>query len=258
MIRKSQLTKFSLAEIFQSLAQTYQTGLLTISTQTNEAQQSPKYYIWLLRGCIVAVNNRLDGQGLISKIEQRNWLKPEIIKHLVEQCPANTPLGIFLRTENVLTAQQLKLLFYAQVLQPVCGLFKLKNAQFEFNALATLPQTEMTGLSLSAARAALLGLRALRDWDGLSAKLPNPNSVVKRVISGKPNFKLDALESKVWELANGELCLAAIAEELSLTIQRVQQIAFRLVRAGLVEAVSPNDVSFLKAGRQQVLVTAMR
>lgn len=255
MIRKTQLSQVSLAEFFHILAQTSQTGLLTIYTQTNDrAQPLQKYYIWLLRGCIVAVANRLDGQGLISKIEQRNWLEDQTLKHLVEQCPPNRSLGMFMRGENALSSQQLKLLFYAQVVQPVCGLFKLKNGYFEFDSRASLPQIEMTGLSLSVARATLMSLRALRDWDALSNKLPKPSSVLKRMVSGKFNFTLDILERKVWELANGKRSLEAIAEELSIALDKGQQIAFCLITIGLVEEVSPNHTTFLKAGLKRELV----
>ena len=239
MLIKRQLTEVSLAEIFHVLSQKSQTGLLTIDTHTpNNSPRLQKYYIGLNQGCIVAVNNHLNGHGLLSKIEQRKWLSNENFKLLVDCYSGKMPLGMFLKAEKALNAQQLKLLFYAQVVQPVCGLFKLKDGQLEFDSQVTLPLVEMTGLSLSAARATLFGLRVLRDWDSLSAKLPNSRSTLHRVILDKPNFQLDLFERQVWELATGERSLEVIAEELSLITAKVQQIAFRLIMAGLAEEVS--------------------
>lgn len=245
MIIKGELSQVSLAEIFHFLAFNYKTGLLTIHTPRDENDQRPEhYYIWLERGCIVALDTNADGQGLISKIQQRNWLSHQTITSLVSRCPANAPLGMFMRAENALTSEQLKVLFYAQVIHPVCVLFKLKEGKADFAPMASLPQTVMTGLSLSAARATLMGLRVLRDWGSLSDKLPAPSSALKRTNLGKPNFKLDILEREVWGLTEGKISLEAIAENLSLTTAKVQQIAFRLMMAGLVVEVTPMSSNF--------------
>lgn len=245
MIIRGKLSQVSLAEIFHFLAFNYKTGLLTIHTPRDENEQrGESYYIWLERGCIVAVDTNADGQGLISKIEQRNWLSHQTITELVSCCPENAPLGMFMRAEDALTSEQLKVLFYAQVIHPVCGLFKLKEGKADFDPMATLPQTGMTGLNLSAARATLMGLRVLRDWGSLSDKLPATISALNRTNLGKPNFKLDILEREVWELAEGKISLEAIAENLSLTTGKVQQIAFRLMMAGLVIEVTPMSSNF--------------
>lgn len=245
MIIKGELSEVSLAEIFHFLAFNYKTGLLTIHTPGDENEQrGESYYIWLERGCILALDTNADGQGLISKIEQRNWLSHQTITELVSRCPENAPLGMFMRAEDALTSEQLKVLFYAQVIHPVCGLFKLKEGKADFDPMATLPQTGMTGLNLSAARATLMGLRVLRDWGSLSDKLPATISALNRTNLGKPNFKLDILEREVWELAEGKISLEAIAENLSLTTGKVQQIAFRLMMAGLVVEVTPLSSNF--------------
>jgi hypothetical protein len=114
---------------------------------------------------------------------------------------------------------------------------ELKDAQFEFDAKATLPLAEMTGLSLPATEATLMGLRTLRDWTVLAEKLPEPTAALLSTIAGKPQLRLDSLEWQVWEFANGTVSLRQIAKQLGLPIEKIQQVGFRLIVTNLVEEV---------------------
>jgi hypothetical protein len=189
------------------------------------------------QGRIVAVTNRLDHQCLLAMICQRGWISPEVLREQVNRCPANIPIGLYLKTQGFLQPEQLRLLFHAQVLQQVCALFRLRDARFKFDSKATLPTTEMTGLSLSATEATLMGLRVLRDWRSLVDKLPEPTSALSRVVLGKRHLRLDSLEGQVWQMANGSLPLNAIASQLKQSVETIQQTAFRLISVGLVAEV---------------------
>ena len=116
-----------------------------------------------------------------------------------------------------------------------------------FDAQASLMYAEMTGISLTAQEVSLLGLRMLRDWSNLTFKLPAPESSLQKVLSTPPKLRLDTQESKVWNLADGELSITAIADRLGLSIEKIQQIAFRLCATGLLREVttlySPTDRS---------------
>lgn len=234
------LAEFSLPEIFHFVHQGRKTGLLTIHTEPDShAQQEESHYIWLHQGQIMAVADRLDGQGLLSMISQRRWLglsRQEVLD-FARHCPVDTPIGLCFSLQGALRPDQLRLLFYAQVTRQVCALFKVKNGQFDFDTQAALPKTEMTGLSLSAAEAALLGLRVLRDWESLTDKLPKPTSLLSKVVLGNSNLRLDAQERQVWEHGDGKTALATIAEQLELSTDLVQQIAFRLIAVGLAQEI---------------------
>jgi hypothetical protein len=158
-----------------------------------------------------------------------------------------------LKTQGFLQPEQLRLLFHAQVLRQVCGLFRLKDAQFKFDSKATLPTTEMTGLSLSATEATLMGLRVLRDWAALMDKLPEPTSALSRAVIGKRHLRLDSLEGRVWQLANGSIPLNAIASELNQSVETIQQTAFRLINVGLVAEVPIITPSRSKYLEEEVL-----
>jgi hypothetical protein len=93
----------------------------------------------------------------------------------------------------------------------------------------------MTGLSMSATEVILIGLRALRDWNALAEKLPDPTSGLSGLSAKQPKLQLNAQEWQVWEFANGEVPLAKIANQLNLTVEIVLQIAFRLIVIGLAE-----------------------
>jgi hypothetical protein len=233
------IADFSLPEIFQLIEKGRKTGLLTLrALEGSKVSKSGVHYIWVRQGRIVAAANRLDHQGLVSLIDQRQWVSDRVFDKVVHWCcPFNEPLGLYLKNQGVLQAEQLKRLFQVQVLQQVCALFQLKDAQFKFDQNVQLPAREMTGLSIPATKATLMGLRVLRNWDALADKLPEPNSGLASVIAGQPQYKLDALEWQVWEYTKGTVSLEAIAKQLRLPVEKVQQVAFRLITVSLAEEV---------------------
>ena len=232
------LAEFSLPEIFQFLEQGHKTGSLTIRTlPTAQSQEVQAYYIWLHQGRIVAAADRLDEKGLVSMIAKRGWASDRVALRISQICPINTPMGLCLKAQGLLQAEQLKLLFRTQVVGLVSTLFELRDGQFEFDAKATLPLAEMTGLSLPATESTLMGLRTLRDWRVLAEKLPDPSAALISMITGKPQLRLDTLESQVWEFANGTVSLRQIAKQLGLPVEKLQQVGFRLIVTNLVEEI---------------------
>lgn len=232
------LTDFSLPEIFQFVERGKKTGLVTLRSLPDDETTSPQvYYIWVYQGRIVAAANQLENRGLVSLINQRQWVSDRVIVKLAQLCPTTKPLGLYLKNHGVLQAEQLKRLFQIQVLQQVCALFKLKDGQFRFDTNAPLPTPEMTGLSVPATEATLMGLRVLRSWDALADKLPDPNSGLASVVVGQLHYRLDTLEWQVWEYTKGSVSLKAISRQLRIPVEKVQQVAFRLITIGLAEEV---------------------
>lgn len=232
------LSDFSLPEIFQFVEKGQKTGLLTIQVLPNAKIKPDRYYIWVRQGRIVAAANRLDHQGLVSLLDGRKWISDLVFDKVVHWCcPIDQPLGLYLKNQGVLQSAQLKRLFQVQVLQQVCALFQLKDAEFKFQQNVQIPSREMTGLSVKATEATLVGLRVLRNWQALATKLPDPESGLVCLIAGKPNYHLDSLEWQVWEYTQGTMSLQAIADQLILPIEKVKQVAFRLITVGLAEEV---------------------
>ncbi len=230
---------FSLPELLQFLEQGQKTGLLYIKFHLEEDKNSETqtYYIWLHQGRVVAAADRLDNKGLTLMIAQRGWISERVISRVVQISPnsLNTPLGLCLKTQGLLQPEQLKQLFNSQLLRQICPLFEIKNAAFKFNATLTLPSAEMTGLSMSGTEVILMGLRSLRNWSALADKLPDPTSSLSSLIAQKPQLRLDAQEWQVWEFVNGHISLKNIANHMRVSVETVQQIAFRLIVIGLVE-----------------------
>lgn len=232
------LAEFSLPEVLQFLEQGHKTGLLTIRTlPTALTQEMQSHYIWLHQGRIMAAADRLDDERLVSMIAQRGWVSDHLASKISQSCPSNTPMGLWLKSQGMLQAEQLKLLFRTQVVGQVSALFELQNGNFELDSTATSPLAEMTGLSLPATEVTLMGLRTLRDWTALKGKLPDPTSALSSVIDGQPQLRLESVEWQVWEFANGSVSLRAIADQLGLPVEKVQQIAFRLIVVNLAEEV---------------------
>lgn len=230
------LSEFSLAEVFRLLEQGRKSGLLTLRTTSDTVSQKiQNFYIWFQQGQIVAAANRLDSKGLVTMIHQRQWLGESSMELLKQAFQSEQPLGLQLKCLGVLQAEQLKLLFYAQVMRQMCALFQFQDGWFNFVAKTSLPHSEMTGLTASPTEVTLEGLRVLRDWRALVDQLPEATSAISSTIVGKPNLRINQLEWQVWEFANGTEPLTVIAEQLQLPIEKVQQIAFRLIVVGLIE-----------------------
>lgn len=248
------LADFSLPELFQLLEQGNKTGLLTICT-LNDKTSVDRYnhHIWFSQGQIVAAGNSLDHQGLMRLIAQRGWMGDRAVYRLAQSCQVNTPLGLCLKNQGVIAAEQLKLLFYTQVMRQVCALFALPDGWFQFDPKAPLPVAEMTGLIATATDVTLAGLRALKDWAALDEKLPAPSSALVSVVEGKPNLRLNPNEWQVWEFTNGTMALRDVAQHLNLPVAKAQQIAFRLIVTGLAEemplidAPTPSTFDLLEA-----------
>ena len=237
MAIKGLLSEYSLAEIFKLLEQGSKTGqlLLSPSGDINGNPSDTRYYIWFRQGRIVGAADRNDYLGLSTLIAQRNWLSKPIINTMVASCPTDLPLGLCLKSKNLLQPEQLKILFYVQVMQQVCNLFRLADAKFEFEAYHSLPMSEMTGLSSPGSELTLAGLRALKDWSMLAEKLPDPNSALINIIKEEPSLNLNQVEAKVWQYCNRQTPISTIAQQLQLPIAQVQQVAFRLIAVNLAE-----------------------
>jgi hypothetical protein len=234
-------TDFTLPELLQFLDQGKKTGVLQIQFSSEQAGNKTKqvYYIWLNQGRVIAAADRLDQKGLTLMITQRGWISERVISRVtqISSSAINTPLGLFLKSQGMLQAEQLKLLFNTQVLRPICALFQIKDGLFTFNQIKQLPLplAEMTGLSMSATEVILMGLRALRDWKALAEKLPDRTSGLTSLVAKQPQMQLNAQEWQVWEFVNGNVSLDNIAHHLRIPVETVQQIAFRLIVVGLVE-----------------------
>ncbi|MEB3181331.1 MAG: DUF4388 domain-containing protein [Nostocaceae cyanobacterium] len=239
MSLSSSFRDFSLAELFQLIDQGRKSGCLTVctlpDTQATEAK-SYYYYIWFRQGRVIAAANRLDGHGLVTKILERHWLSQPILIKLCSQIPTETPLGLHLKTQGALNSEQLNLLFAGQ-LQQVRNLFEIQKGVFKLDCRATLPWSEMTGLSVGTIEVALMALRAMKNWQVLADALPGESSALKKMQNPKLQVRLNAFEWQVWELAKGNIPLKAIADQVNQSTAKVQQAAFRLILAGLAEEV---------------------
>ncbi len=236
------LSEHSLAKIFQFIQRGFRTGLLSLTAANNTMEVSvAPYYVWFQSGRIMAVARDLEHTGLLGMIKKRKLMSPADI--FTEHCQLNSleqPLGLYLHENNALDTEELRLLFQAQIIQPICTLFKTDQGEFHFDEKTPLVWSEMTGMSIAAAEAILLGLRVLRNWNPFTDQLPATNKGLKKLRSDLPAFKLDTQEMQVWELANGYTSIAKISEEIYLPILTVQQIGLRLMMTDLVKEVVPD------------------
>ncbi len=231
------LSEYSLAEVFQEIQRDRLTGLLTIQPEQDSVQvASQNYYLWFHGGQVVAMARNLERTSLLLMLEQRRWITTTAIQEILQHNgKLEQSLGDHLKAQGILTTEQLQVIFHAQVLQPVCSLFKLQTAHFAFDPKKRPAKAEMTGLNVSASEAGLVGLRVLRDWSPLANKLPNPDSGLTKLTNVLPPYKLEMQELQVLELADSKRSVAKIAVKLETDLDTVRQIAFRLKMVSLVQ-----------------------
>jgi Domain of unknown function (DUF4388) len=239
------LSEYSLAEIFHFVQDGNKTGVLSIEPDLGTSQFiKDTHYVSFQNGRIMSVENGsgLGNRGLLKMMEQRKWISTEQFSLLETQVSLLTqPLGTYLKSRSTVGTEQLSLLFNSQVIATACKLFEIHNGKFKFDPQAHLNYAEMTGLSLEAQEVALLGLRMLKNWSGLTAKLPMPEFALQRFATD-PKLRLDNQELQVWKLSLGTIPIAQIAKQLGLEIEKVQQIGFRLISIGLMQEVTVEPV----------------
>ncbi len=231
------LSIFSLPEVLQFLQEGNKTGLLTVRSLPDSTTEFRRYFIWLNQGRIIAAADRTDYRGLFNLITTRKWITEEVLKRSIQDCPLNMPLGIHLKSQSLLSGEQMKLLFSVQIIRQICALFELIDGSFHFTSNIQMPYLEMTGINIPATEVTLPGLRNLSNWSALESKLPQPTSGILGMVEGEFPIRLNAQEAKVWAFNNGMTPIADIAKQLDSPIQVVQQTAFCLTVAGLAEEV---------------------
>lgn len=231
------LSAYSLAEIFNFVHEGSRTGMLEIAPDSKSAV-SHADYLWFEGGRIIAATTGLGGTDLFTKIERRKLVPPaqlDLLKHQLHQLPQ--ALGLYLKSRGLLDADQLKLLYNSQTIATVCTLFEFQDREFSFAPDKLPANAELTGISLPAREVGILGLRVLKNWSGLAAKLPAPEYTVQRWSAQQPDFRLDRHELQLWKLADGESTLAQLAQQMGQPIDIVCQSAFRLISFRLLQEI---------------------
>jgi hypothetical protein len=239
MTTNGNLRDFSLPELLQFLDSGKKTGLLHLQYlyKTQETTQQKYYYIWLNKGRVIAASERSDQQGLMLMITKRAWISKSKITNVTKTsaCFIKEPMGLCLKSQGLLQAEQLKLLFNSQVLRPISTLIQVTDVVFKFEQTPFLPLGEMTGLSMSGTEVILTCLRSLKNWNALKDKLPDANSGLSRVANKQLQVLLNHQELQVCKYIDSQLSLTDIASQIQTRVETVQQIAFRLIMIGLVE-----------------------
>ena len=238
------LESLSLADLFRLIEFERKSGRLTIHVSLEDTKTSLKkiYYIWFEDGYLVAVSDRLNHKGLINIIEARSWLSPLVTNQLRTLCPVKVPLGTYLQKSQLLTIEQINLIFQIQLHQ-VYQLFELTSGSFRFDEMSelkdrimTIPWLEMTGNRLQATEVSMYGLRLIKKWDVFADKLPAPYLIFKRALP-QCQFKLMPLERQLWEHIDSLNSLSTIAKQINKPINAIQIAAFRLLAVGLIEEI---------------------
>lgn len=238
MSLRGSLKDFSLPELFRLIDLGHKSGKLIVQTSSEPTTSKDIvdcHYIWFRQGQIVAVMNRLDQQDLMTLIENKGWLSRRVTERLRKACPQETPFGSYLRSREILTTEQVSILFREQI-DRIRNLFELPPSSFEMDWQALLPWHEMTGLGVKPLKVALITMRTMQNWHNLVDLLPKATSALQP-LKEQPDIQLEPLEWHLWEFADGVTPLAALVLQLNQSLVQIQRAAFRLIVAGLVEEI---------------------
>jgi hypothetical protein len=251
MLLYGYLSEYSLAEIFNLIQEGNKTGILSIEPAADSTEPAPNiesatlerscYYVSFKGGRVMSIFYGLEyeNQDLLTMIAERQWISIAQLPEYQQQLNGiSIPWGLHLKFLDVISAERLRLLFDLQVIANIAKIFEIVTGKFRFDPNAHLNYPEMTGLSLAASEAVLLGLRELKNWSVLTAKLPEPEAGLQRVSAQLSGAILSDKERLVWQLAQGNLSIREISTQLNLDIETVRQIGFRLSAIGLMSEVT--------------------
>ena len=261
------LESFSFPELLRLIDLGSKSGRLIL--QVRSAPSKPElvglYHIWFQEGRMVTIINRSHHQSLITQIENRGWLSHCLIQKLEHLCSPEIPLGSYLEQEQLLTEQQLNSLFQTQTAQvyqlfevPVgCFLFHEISSQSNAEKKRRIPWLEMTGKSTRAIEISLNALRLQQNWDIFAEQLPESSYALTRLVE-QPYFQLIPLERQLWELANGQISLKAIAGKINQPLLNIQKAAFSLIMAGILDEMpivySPSPTNYQRVRSSSSLI----
>ncbi|MEN9234658.1 MAG: DUF4388 domain-containing protein [Gloeomargarita sp. GMQP_bins_120] len=224
MAIQGQLAEFPLADLLRLLGEEKTTGLLQVA----------HWHIGFCHGQIVGAS--LPAWNWHQAMALQGWFRPETLEHLrhwYSRQGITQPFGRWLVEQGLLKAPQQRWLFCQQVIRPICRLLALPDAPFHFQPQVQLSPLALTGLQAQPLEVVLAGLRALKDWQHLLDKLPEPSSGLLST-GGQPRYHLNRQEWRLWEYSNGQMSLADIAQKWQVPVLAVQKLAFRLLVVGLV------------------------
>lgn len=155
------LSEFPLPELLQLLDRRHVTGCLSLDFFSNHYPElhPQNYAIWLEQGHITGLHRGSTTQDIYSYAVLKEWISPFVARKMKERSPQNLAAGLYLESQGVLNYEQLRSLFFDEVVYRVESLCKLSKATFDFHTTVTLPMHQMTGLRVAASKIAMQGFQ---------------------------------------------------------------------------------------------------
>ncbi|NEQ96175.1 MAG: DUF4388 domain-containing protein [Cyanothece sp. SIO2G6] len=146
-------TEFPLPELLQMLDQRQVTGCLSLSISSPYyAELLPQCYdIWLSQGHVVALQHQPHDPDIYTLAIAKKWISGYVSRKLRKLSPKTIAAGLYLESQGVLNFDQLRSLFFSEVIHRLQSLCQMPTTKFEFGSTTNLPISYMTGLAIAAA-----------------------------------------------------------------------------------------------------------
>lgn len=157
----SKSSEFPLPELFQFLDQRQVTGCLSLKIFSDYYEElKPQIFnIWLNQGHIIALSKEEHRQDVYDLAVSREWMSPFAARKLKERAPKEQAAGPYLEAQGVLSFEQLRSLFFREVVHRATSLCNASNALFSFHTTTDLPLADMTGFRMTANQVAAQGIQ---------------------------------------------------------------------------------------------------
>lgn len=148
------LTEFPLPELLQFLDLRPVTGCLSLDIFSDYYSElrPQKYCIWLERGHVIGLQKGDCDRDIYALAVREEWISPFVAAKLKQRAPKDIPAGLYLESQSAVNFDQLRSLFFSEVVRRIEVLFSVSNSNFCFQTINNLPMNEMTGFRAPAAQ----------------------------------------------------------------------------------------------------------
>jgi hypothetical protein len=158
------LSEFPLQNLLQLLDQRNATGCLVLSSSSNNCAESYpctesysyNHLIWFEHGHIISTQKGNHKKDIYTLAVREEMLSPFLVKRLREEAPEEIAAGLYLEEQGILDFDQLRSIFFSEVVCLIQSLCLQENAVFYFLSTTDLPRNAMTGFRIPASRVVIL------------------------------------------------------------------------------------------------------
>ncbi len=256
MALRGNLKDFALSDVFQLIALSRKTGVLRM--RRRDASHGS---VWFREGDVFFAESNWRRERLGDRLVTARRITPAALAQAVRSRaaePQGRRLGTILVEEGHISREVLEAFVREQILDTIFDLMRWEDGEFDFEVTHERPEEDI-GLSASVENIAMESGRRLEEWERIKRKVPSTDIVFKMSTApGEGPFEI-SLKPAEWNLLlliDGTRSVAELALAAQMTDFDVARVVYGLFSAGLLEVVSDEDASRMRAEKESADVVS--